>query len=182
MQSNIHLTPSELKQARELAEVHMQCWHETYTGLIDQNFLDSLKVDNFEKRWCQNLLNPTPQTLRLSLMHNQKIIGFCCAGPARNNLPGSPAEIYAIYLLRQNQGHGLGAVMMQCMARFILAQNWIEAHVWVLSGNHTSKFYEYCGGIQIQCTQFITLGAHRYEELCYHLDFKALTHLANYYP
>lgn len=182
MQSDFHLMPTELKDIEELALVHLKCLHESYTGLIDQDFLNSLQVHQIAERWKSNLLNPSSQTLRLTLRHHQNLIGFCGSGPARNPLPGSAAEIYAIYLLKQYQGQGLGLCMMQSMLQFILEQNWFEAHIWVLKGNQTCQFYEQIGAYQINCTQHIKLGSKSYEELCYHLDYNALRDLTEHFP
>lgn len=39
------------KDALSIAEVHVQCWKETYTGMLKQEILDELKVRDKKLLW-----------------------------------------------------------------------------------------------------------------------------------
>lgn len=55
-------------------------------------------------------------------------------------------EIYAIYLLQECQGQGLGRRLMKTAMEDMRARGWKTAYVWVLRDNPSSAFYERLGG------------------------------------
>lgn len=46
------------KDALSIAEVHVQCWKETYTGMLKQEILDELNVVDKEQLWKEITKSP----------------------------------------------------------------------------------------------------------------------------
>jgi len=116
--------------------------------------------------------------LHLAAVLDKQIIGFADAGPIRSDsrLDQHPyfkdqkaiiGEIYAIYLLEQHKGKGVGkALYKRC--RIWFKQHGMETFVtWVLANNQRARrFYESEGG-KIIGEMTIKIGDKEYQEVCY---------------
>jgi ribosomal protein S18 acetylase RimI-like enzyme len=72
-------------------------------------------------------------------------------------MPGYQGEFYAIYVLPEAQGCGIGTAMTTYAAKTLMQQRWIGAAVWVLEGNHLGrKFYERLGGAPLGLAKPLT--------------------------
>ena len=119
------------------AYVHWKSWQETYTGLIDQNYLDN--VMTLAK--CESIARRYPQNLWVA-KDGERVVGFVGCGADREG--GDNGEIYSIYVLRKYQGQGVGRALMET----VLAQLRDCRHIilWVLRGNERAIcFYERAG-------------------------------------
>ena len=94
------------------------------------------------------------------------VVGFAACGPERESLAAYPGELYAIYLLKEAQGRGLGRAMLETAARH-LAEAGHEAWMcWVLADNPTRHFYEAMGGVAFQ-QKDIEIGGRTLVEVAY---------------
>ena len=59
------------------------------------------------------------------------------------------AELYAIYLLPQAQGHGLGSALLKTLADALRAQGFKSMAAWVLLDNSSSAFYRKTGAVPV---------------------------------
>lgn len=122
------------------AYVHWQSWQETYRGLIDDGYLD--KVMTLAK--CEAIARRFPQNLWVA-KDGERVVGFVGCGAAREG-GGDAAcgEVYAIYVLREYQGRGVGWALMQtAMAQL---RGYDRVMLWVLRGNERAiRFYERYG-------------------------------------
>ena len=123
-------------EIRGKAYVHWKSWQDTYSGLIDQDYLDKHTIEkctDIAFRWPNNLLVAKEQ---------DKVIGFVGYGVCRDDpLTG---EIFALYILKEYFDMKVGYALM-CAALEKLS-NYRKIYVWVLEGNHRAiKFYERCG-------------------------------------
>lgn len=118
--------------------VHWRSWKETYAGLIDQDYLDNLDLTK-RQQWARQYPHNT-----LIAVLNGKVVGFSCYGASRDyDLPGC-GEIFAIYLLQETQGLGIGKKLMD--AAFEKLKEYDTISIWVLEGNDKAAgFYEHYG-------------------------------------
>ncbi|MBR2790788.1 MAG: GNAT family N-acetyltransferase [Eggerthellaceae bacterium] len=130
--------------------VHWRSWQETYPGLIDQAYLDTMTLEksvDIAFRWPEGTL---------VAKDGSRVIGFCAYGECRDeDLPGA-GEIYAIYVLAEYYGMGVGRALMDAaLARLDNPQ----IAVWVLAGNSRAiRFYEKCGFALDGAEQVRTIG------------------------
>lgn len=131
--------------ARAVAEVHVASWRETYAGILPQERLDALDVGEREALWRSLAARPDR---RLAVAEEAgRVVGFCCAGPAREQELGHPGEVMAIYVLRAYQGKGLGAALLRDALSWLGAQRLTPAYLWVLRENAPTRgFYARMGG------------------------------------
>ncbi|MGY4543170.1 ribosomal protein S18 acetylase RimI-like enzyme [Arthrobacter sp. UYNi723] len=127
-----------------LAEVHTQCWQQTYRDLMSDAFLAALKPAHRLGMWRQLLLAPMPAAWVACA--DGSVVGFSATralpqGDPDKELPASGRlELWGLYLLQSHQGLGLGR-------RLIAAALGAEpASLWVAAGNTKAiGFYERLG-------------------------------------
>ena len=132
------IRPMTLDDADAKGYVHWKSWKDTYAGLIDQNYLNNLDLAQRQK-WARDY----PENTSVAVL-NGKVVGFSCYGATRDeDLPGC-GEVYAIYLLQEAQGLGIGKKLMD--AAFAHLKEYRTVAIWVLKGNEKAiGFYEHYG-------------------------------------
>ena len=82
--------------------IHYQTWQETYSGLIDAEYLSRqtlLKCQEIVRQWPDNTL---------IAQKDGKMVGYCCYGKGKNGT----GHIFALYLLKEAQGQGIGRKLL----------------------------------------------------------------------
>lgn len=128
-------TPAEMEGR---GYVHWKAWQETYTGLIDQSYLDSLSL---EKQI--GIARQHPENT-LVAKDGDRVVGFVVYGPYRwEDLP-STGEVMAIYILKEYYGQKVGYALMHTALKALSGYGCVA--LWVLKGNERAiRFYEKCG-------------------------------------
>ena len=119
------------------AYVTWKSWHEAYTGLIDQSYLDALTLEK-----CEQTARRWPDTTFIA-KHGERVIGFSAYGNYRGDDLESAGEIVAVYVLKEYYGTGAGRLLMD---RALSMLDQTKVALWVLKGNGRAiRFYEKCG-------------------------------------
>jgi ribosomal protein S18 acetylase RimI-like enzyme len=135
-----------------VARVHVQCWQESYAGIIPAAMLAALSVQIRTTRW-RHILNQ-PEQNDATVVHiaeqNGDVVGFGSCGLQRTEhlrAGGYDAEISALYVRRVFQRHGTGGALMCAMASDLAARGFRGVSLWVLRDNTAARrFYESYGG------------------------------------
>ena len=139
------------EEFRGKAYVHFKSWKEAYTGLVDQNYLDALTLEKciqIAYRWPDNIL---------VAKDGGRVVGFVGYGESRDKELPDAGEVFAIYILGEYYGTGLGRRLMDA-AIGRLGNRRIA--VWVLKGNERAiRFYEKYGFRFTGCEKAVTIGA-----------------------
>jgi GNAT superfamily N-acetyltransferase len=150
---------AQVRQARPddaapIATVHVRSWQAAYRGLLPQEYLDGLDPADRVARWRDTLLAQGPEPgpgeplLRALVAVDDGVIrGFASFGPTRDpdEDPQRTGEVYAIYLLPQSWGRGLGRMLMAATVSQ-LASAYAQATLWVLDTNQRARqFYARSG-------------------------------------
>ncbi len=164
---NIQIRQAKISDAKEIALVHLKAWQESYHGIIDQSYLDSI---DFEERLSLRksiLLNPDELSIHLVAIVDNKLVGFCSAGHCPDFSDEARGEIYAIYLLEAYKNLGIGGLFMQKVSDLLTQTGLIPYKAWVLKDNQKARhFYEKYGG-QLTDEKSEKIGQHTYKEICY---------------
>lgn len=137
--------------ARGVAEVVVLTWRAVYKGIISDDGLASLSVDEREACWRDRLRGSDPDALDWTTLVsevNGKIVGFTCYRPCgdEDKDRASVGELLAIYLLPEFWGRGLGRQMLDEVMRRFQDQGVLEETLWVFESNHRARrFYEIAG-------------------------------------
>ncbi|KZE40332.1 GNAT family acetyltransferase [Bhargavaea cecembensis] len=148
---------------REMASVHVASWKTTYRGIVSEEYLESLKIEEREESWKKGIIH----TKAFVAEEERGIVGFANGGPERSgSYPDYDGELYAIYLLKECQGQGTGQNLVRQVAGALKKAGFRSLLVRVLQNNPSRHFYEALGGIPIG-TEEIEIGGDRYSELVY---------------
>ena len=140
------------EDATAIGALHVLSWHETYTGLLPQDMLADLSAESRASMWATVLSAPfSPNGTRVYVAERAgEIIGFGACGGQRDDTireRGFAGEFGAIYILRSQQGAGVGRALMNLMARDLFARSVPSASLWVLRENVGARgFYEGLSG------------------------------------
>ncbi len=133
------IKPAQNEEERKgKAYVHWKSWHEAYPGIIDPAYLDALTLEK-----CEQIAFRFPDHLLIAKEEDQ-VIGFASYGECRDEDLSAAGEVYAIYLLKENWGQGVGYQLMKAALEQLKDHSAIA--VWVLKENDRAiRFYERMG-------------------------------------
>jgi ribosomal protein S18 acetylase RimI-like enzyme len=139
------LRPAKFDDAKVIAQVHVAAWQAAYKGLMPDDFLAGLSVDDRRQQW-QDILKLADQVV-LVCQEADMIVGFASAGrPRDQDLPETVAELYTIYLLPEVWSKGYGKAMYQEIISVLPEHGFTNIALWVLETNQRARgFYEAIG-------------------------------------
>lgn len=138
--------------APAIGAVHVAAWRETYSGLLPDQMLAELSVDQRSAMWDAVLRDPTQFGSVAVLVAEAQgtVIGFGSCGTQADPAlaeAGFGGEIHAVYLLQPHQRHGYGRALLSALAAALQDAGLRGASLWVLETNHAARrFYERLGG------------------------------------
>ena len=119
------------------AYVHWKAWHQVYPGLVDQRYLDRLTLEKCEQiafNWQDGLL---------VAKDDGRVVGFVGYGH-RDGDPDELGEVFAIYVLAEYYGTGVGKQLMQRALEKL--KKYPQICLWTLKENKRAiRFYQKCG-------------------------------------
>ena len=135
---------------------------------MPQEVLDSLSIETRSARWSQILSNPDPGDETWVYEKSGDILGWCSIGPNRDELGDKVGELWAIYVLPEAQGNGIGSALIEKACSALRGKGYASAILWTLTENAAARaFYEakgwsYDGVTQLEPTGAIELNHSRY--------------------
>lgn len=135
-----------ISDAPAIAHVHVETWQTAYTGIMPAEFLAGLSRDEKEAMWTKELADLESKTHIYVAEVGSMVVGFACGGPLRESVADFDGELYAIYVLKQCQGLGLGKQLFDAVAHDLIARDFQSMLLWALQENSACHFYETMGG------------------------------------
>jgi GNAT superfamily N-acetyltransferase len=146
-----------------IAHVHVQSWRTTYAGLVPEAYLANLDEAERAVLWGEWLT----QDVQVYVAESQgKVVGFASGGPMREPLQTYEGEVYALYLLQEVQGQGIGTALLYEIAGALLDMGFVSMAVWVLEENPAKEFYMKLGALPITSKE-IEIGGVQLTEVVY---------------
>ena len=139
---SLAIREATLEDAQGYAVCLISSWRSAYKGIVPDEYLDSLSVDQRTELMKQNI--NAPNGLRYCCATcGDIIIGVLLVGQCRDEDKPNAGEIYAIYLLAAYWGKGFGKELMRYAIETLKRISYCEAIVWVLEENvRARQFYE----------------------------------------
>ncbi|MEP6693407.1 MAG: GNAT family N-acetyltransferase [Chloroflexota bacterium] len=135
--------------ADAIERVRTDTWRDAYRGLMPDSLLDGLGYDATRRRALMAAL--PPHQFVLVAEDDGAVVGFCIGGRSRTPDDRYTGEVYAIYVLPQQQGRGIGRALLQVAAKELVDRGCSSMLIWVLRENAPSRrFYERMGGIHVR--------------------------------
>ena len=116
------------------AYVHWKAWHEAYPGIVSQDYLDRLTLEK-----CREMAHSWTDGI-LVAKEQGRVIGFAGYGNRGDKAPGT-GEIFAMYVLSEYYGKGVGRLLMEAALEGLKGCR--QICLWVLKENNRAiRFYE----------------------------------------
>ena len=128
--------------ARQIAEIVVEDWKNAYRGIIDDDYLDSMSVEERYQRELQRY------QIYMVAVVEKEILGFTWNEIADDEAPD--CEIIALYVRYEKRKNGIGRTLFQNSVDFFRASGKKKMIIWCLKENYTARrFYEKMGGEDI---------------------------------
>ncbi|WP_432359969.1 GNAT family N-acetyltransferase [Sporosarcina sp. UB5] len=144
----------------------MDSWRTTYKGIVSESVLQNLSYEQRAENWRRGI---EKNALYVAEDESGNIVGFATGGKERTGKYDADGELYAIYLLQEVQGQGIGKKLIQAIAQNLKEQGFSSMLVWVLEHNPSKKFYESLGGQPID-EATIDIGGEEFKEIAYYWE------------
>ena len=127
--------------ARQIAEIIVEDWKNAYRGIIDDDFLESMSVEERYQRELQRY-----QIYKVAAV-NEKIMGL--TWNEINDSDDSDCEIIALYVKYEERKSGIGRGLFLDSVEEFKSQGKKRMIIWCLKENYEArKFYEKMGGLE----------------------------------
>ncbi|MCM3710186.1 GNAT family N-acetyltransferase [Sporosarcina luteola] len=147
-----------------IARVHVDSWRTTYKGIVSDSVLRDLSYEQRAENWRRGI---GKSALFVAEDESGKIVGFATGGKERTGNYDVDGELYAIYLLQEVQGQGIGKKLTHTIVQNLKEQGFYSMLVWVLERNPSKAFYESLGGQAIDHAM-IDIGGEEFKEIAYY--------------
>ena len=146
----LHVRPAEPSDAGAIAGVQARSWRVAYLGMLPNEVLVGFGEAQGAGFWERILERSEGGDSVLLAELEHEVVGFVSSGPIRDRIPGYSGEFYALYVLPEAQGCGIGTSLIAHAARALVRHRFLSAAVWVLEDNMFGRrFYERLGGTML---------------------------------
>lgn len=130
-----------------IARVQVTSWHETYTGIVPQEYLNQLGIEERGSRWTERVLDMA--NVILVAEDEVGVFGFAAGGATIHPAEDYDGELVGLYLLRSHHREGMGRALVREFARRLALRGFKSMVVWALKENPACGFYERMGGVRV---------------------------------
>ncbi|WP_010199774.1 GNAT family N-acetyltransferase [Bacillus sp. m3-13] len=143
----IKIRKATLSDTKGIAKVHVESWKTTYANIVPEEYLNNLTYESREQIWINSIPNGG---VYVAENNEGEIVGFSSGGKERSGkYDGYDGELYAIYILKDYQGQGIGKALVQPIIEELIGMGLNYMLVLVLKDNASCLFYEALGGKKI---------------------------------
>src|SRR5690625_2571827 len=140
---SLKIREAVVTDAKGIAKVQVDSWKTTYKGIVPDEYLQKLSYEDRQKVWNGAI---SQGKMYVAEGNESNIVGFAIGGKERSgDYPDYVGEVYAIYILQEFQGKGIGTTLMKPIVNDLLEQNIESMIVLVLEINDSRFFYEALG-------------------------------------
>jgi len=140
------------EDAGAIVHVRTRTWQIAYAHIFPQEKLEAMSAEPWAERWTEwwrgVIEDPAPGAHTVVVDDAGSIAGFASLGSmlGERDEPGRVGELYAIYVLPEASGRGIGQALMVEALNRLRSEGFAEAILWVLEDNpRTRRFYELAG-------------------------------------
>ena len=160
----VKIRKAVLSDAKGIAKVHVDSWKSTYANIVPDEYLNNLSYESREEIWT----NAIPfGGVYIAESNEGVLVGFSKGGKERSGkYNGYDGELYAIYILKEYQGKGIGTALVKTVLDDIKGMGINSMLVLVLEDNISRQFYESLGARKIDKVE-VEIGGKTLSELVY---------------
>lgn len=121
-------------EERELAELHVKCWRQTYSRLLPPGYFSQDLVGQRLPMW-QNIVATSAERPVVVAERDGVLIGFALAGAPIHPDPPRPLQLYSLYLHADHHGSGAGQALIDA----VIGEQ--PAFLWVAEDNPRAQAF-----------------------------------------
>jgi ribosomal protein S18 acetylase RimI-like enzyme len=135
------IRPAEPGDARALATVTVDGWRAGYRGIVPNDSLARLSIDDRAERWQELLEKADSFTLVAEI--DEQVAGFCSVvRPSRDEDAGPrTAEIAALYVAPARWRSGVGSAVLAEALEQLADEAWTDVTLWVFAANDRGRAF-----------------------------------------
>lgn len=164
---NIKIRNATLEDIEAVAKLHVDSWHETYAGIISQDYLDNMK-NNLENR-IERMKNEFNLRTMIVIILNDEIVGFSefvFSNKFSKELD-IDCELCGLYIKNGYKHLGIGSIVFEYVTNLFKEKNKKKMGLWCVKKNKPAiAFYKKQGGIVIKEKTF-TITDKEYSEIAF---------------
>lgn len=135
---------STVNDAEAIEAVRIATWKASYRGIVPDAYLDNFKVQPSRVDQLRRAIDRADAGGSVVAVMDSQVIGMGYAGaPQDDQVQKGVGEIYAVYVLPEWQGHGVGRALLKRLTAGLRALGYRSAILWTLRDRDaTRRFYE----------------------------------------
>jgi GNAT superfamily N-acetyltransferase len=143
----MRIREAEPRDASAIAQIHVRAWRAAYRGLLEDEYLDELSVEDRLDQHRRALEQPMAEWRTWVAVDGSDLVGFAVTGPSQDaDADAQVGEVYAIYLDPDRIGTGLGRTILAHAVDDLRVRGFGAATLWVLEANEGARrFFEIAG-------------------------------------
>lgn len=132
----------KLDDYQELGKLHVHSWQAAYKGLLPQELLDNLNIEDRANRW-KVIIERDDSDVLVDIVDN-KMAGFISTAICRDSDVNKDwAEVFSIYYLQEYWGQGRASILLNKALSDLTQSGYSKVSLWVLKGNDRAiEFYQ----------------------------------------
>ncbi|WP_432940800.1 N-acetyltransferase family protein [Kribbella sp. CA-253562] len=140
------------------AEARIASWRGAFTGLVPQDFLDSMDAEAIASAWRDSIAAGRSRLYVADL--GGRIVGYAGVGPERDPSAAPTAgELYALFAHPDVWGTGVGRALADAALADLRAHGCDRVNLWVLDANTRARaFYRRRGFTETADRTYSSLG------------------------
>lgn len=134
--------------AIEYAKINIKSWVESYTDLVDADYLESINtINEIEKMKAALISSIKDGSLRYLLKVNNEYVGIFRVRKTKYEGFEDYGELGSLYLLNKAKKNGYGRIMFDRAKRELSQMGYDKMIVGCLEENPSKDFYMHMGGV-----------------------------------
>lgn len=139
----LEIRTAAIDDAHGVAIVHVTSWQTAYRGLMPNDVLDGLSVEQREDGWRQIITDPDAIGRTIVADRDGEIVGWASFGPGRDEGASEQGELWGLYAHPNAFSTGVGHALISAVEIALREDGFTSAYLWVLDGNdRAARFYE----------------------------------------
>ena len=149
---SVKIRKAVFTDASAIATINVKTWQSAYKGIIPQDHLDSLSINDRIPKWEQRISNMKENkkevfVAEISNFNGKELVGFSMCGPSHFEDFKIDGDLHAIYVLPKYRKQGIGKLLFNSVIKFFISMKYKNMIIWALKENSACNFYKKLGGI-----------------------------------
>lgn len=163
----VEIRHAEFDDSAGIARVQIDTWRAAYQRIMPPRLLADMNDIRISAFWAQSIAESQGKNFCFVASAGERVVGFASGGPRQHTEEYTKGEVYALYVLPEFQGRGVGRRLVATSFERMLELGMREGRIWTLRENAPARaFYQRIGGIQTD-NGYNDIGGIRYPEVAF---------------